>query len=140
MPIASWNSRYETGIDTIDDQHRALFAALNHLTEAFREGTSEAHVKAGLDALLAYAREHFETEEAFMRERAYPGLAAHKAEHERLVGRARRLEEQFRSGRPVAMELTIFLADLLAQHIEEFDMAMVRFLKDEVPVVTVKHL
>lgn len=139
MTIASWNSRYETGIETIDAQHKALFAALNQLTEAFLAGTSEEHVKAGLKALLAYAMEHFQTEEAYMREKGYPGLAAHMVEHERLVGKARQMEEQARSGRPVAMELTIFLADLLAQHIDEFDLAMVRFLKDDAPVVTVKR-
>lgn len=140
MTIASWNSRYETGIEIIDDQHKALFAALNELTEAFRDGTSEEHVKAGMNALLTYAITHFHTEEAYMRERAYPGLPAHMVEHECLVGKAQHLEEQFRTGRPVAMELTIFLADLLAHHIDEFDLAMVRFLKDDAPVVTVERL
>ncbi|MCE1203247.1 MAG: bacteriohemerythrin [Holophagaceae bacterium] len=140
MTIASWNSRFETGVEIIDAQHRALFAALNQLTEAFRSGTSGEHVKAGLAALLTYAAEHFQTEEAFMRERGYPDLAVHAAEHVRLVERAHDLETQFREGRPVAMELTIFLADLLAQHIDEFDTAMVRFLKNEPPIVTVKRL
>jgi len=41
------------------------------------------------------------------------------------------------SGRPT---LTIFLADLLAKHIEDFDMAMVRFLREEPPTVTVERL
>ncbi|NWJ42390.1 MAG: hemerythrin family protein [Geothrix sp.] len=140
MPIAVWSSRYETGIDTIDTQHRALFDALNQLTEAFRTGTSEEHVKAGLNALLAYALEHFQTEEAYMRERAYPGLAAHLAEHERLVGKAQQLEEQFRGGKAVTMEVTIFLADLLAQHIDEYDLAMVRFLTVQPPTVTIQRL
>jgi len=140
MTIASWNSRYETGIEIIDAQHQALFAALNQLTEAFRTGTSEEHVQTVLNALLAYAADHFQTEETYMRERGYPGLAAHATEHARLVERAHDLEAQFQKGRPVAMELTIFLADLLAQHIDEFDLAMVRFLKDEAPIVTVKRL
>lgn len=140
MTTASWNSRFETGIEDIDAQHQALFAALNQVAEAFRAGISGAHVQAGLDALLAYALEHFQTEETYMRERAYPGLAEHVAEHRRLVGRAHQLEEQFREGRPVTMELTIFLADLLARHIEEYDMAMVRFLREEPPTVTVERL
>lgn len=140
MTTASWNSRHETGIDVIDAQHKALFAALNQLTEAFRSGTSAEHVNAGLDALLSYAAEHFQTEERYMRERDYPGLAEHMAEHGRLVGKAHHLEQQFQEGRPVAMELTIFLADLLAQHIEEYDMAMARFLREEPPTVTVERL
>lgn len=140
MTIATWNPRYATGIEIIDAQHQALFEALNRLSGAFRDGTSGQHTEAGLDALLAYTLEHFRTEEAFMRERAYPGLATHAAEHELLAKKAQELESHYRHRRPVAMDLAIFLADLLARHIDTHDLAMARFLREEPPTVTVQRL
>ncbi len=140
MTIAAWNHRYETGIELIDAQHKTLFETLNRLSRAFRDGTSSQHAEEGVDALLAYTLEHFRTEEAFMRERAYPGLAAHAAEHERLAQKARELEAHYRQRRPVAMDLAIFLADLLARHIDTHDLAMARFLREDPPTVTVERL
>lgn len=140
MTIAAWNHRYETGIDLIDAQHRTLFETLNRLSQAFRNGTSGQHTEVGLDALLAYTLEHFRTEEAFMEERAYPGLAAHAAEHAQLAKRAQELESHYRHRRPVAMDLAIFLADLLAQHIDTHDLAMARFLREEPSTVTIQRL
>lgn len=139
MNIASWNQRYETGIEVIDDQHRALFAALNELGEAFRMGTSREHVDRSLQSLMAYTAEHFETEERYMRERNYPGLAEHLAEHTRLVGKARELLDRFADGRPVTLDVAIFLANLLKHHINEYDLAMVRFFTEQPPTVTIQR-
>ena len=140
MNIASWNQRYETGIEVIDDQHRALFAALNDLGEAFRTGTSSAHVDRSLQSLMAYTAEHFETEERYMRERNYPRLAEHLAEHARLVGKARELLERFADGRPVTLDVAIFLANLLKHHIDQYDLAMARFFTEQPPTVTIQRL
>ena len=40
MDSAIWSSRYETGIELIDRQHKALFAAVNQLAHAFKAGTA----------------------------------------------------------------------------------------------------
>jgi hemerythrin len=139
MVIAMWSSRYETGIELIDAQHQALFGAFNELADSFRAGTSSEHVKASLGALMAYTVGHFQTEETYMRERNYPGLSAHQAEHARLVNMTQDLLTRFDEGRPVTMEVAIFLADLLKHHIDEFDLAMVRFLTEIPPTVTVER-
>ncbi len=131
MAIAHWNSRYATGIEVIDAQHRAIFEALNRLAEAFRTGRAPGLVDESLEALLAYTVEHFQTEERYMRELDYPGLAAHQAEHAVLIVKSQELRERYAEGSPVVMDVTIFFADLLQHHINQVDMAMVAFMKEQ---------
>ncbi len=68
MAIANWNSRYETGIKVIDDQHRSLFGAVNRRAASFRAGTAGPQARASLDFLGQYAGEPFVAEERYMRE------------------------------------------------------------------------
>ena len=134
MVIAPWNSRFETGVDLIDAQHKSLFEALDKLADSFREGNSKGQVKASLDFLVDYTQEHFRDEEKFMREMGYPGLAEHMGQHARLMEQVHDLQMDLVDGRPVLMEVTIFLAEWLKAHIHESDMAYVYFMKESHPL------
>jgi hemerythrin-like metal-binding protein len=131
MAVANWSTRFETGIGILDAQHQNLFEALNQLADSFRVGCSRDQVKDSLDALMKYTIDHFKTEEQYMRERGYPALGSHRAEHVQLVGKTQELQMKFAAGKPVTMDVTIFLADLLAHHIYQADLAMVAFLKEQ---------
>ncbi len=131
MVVAPWNSRFETGIDLVDAQHQSLFAAVNRLADAFKAGTAKSQVKESLDFLIGYTQEHFQTEERFMREMDYPRLAEHRGEHARLMEQVRDLQMEFEDGKPVTMDVAIFLADWLREHIRGFDLAYVRFMKEQ---------
>jgi hemerythrin len=130
MAIANWSDRFGTGIEEIDTQHRSLFEALNRLADSFRTGDSRRMVMESLESLMDYTVGHFQTEEKYMKDRAYPGLAEHMADHARLVGQTQALMDRFTAGKTVTMEVTIFLADLLKHHINDFDMRMARFMKE----------
>ena len=59
-PLLQWKSEYETGVSSIDEQHRRLFGYLGDLHDAVeaRDGTAERI--AGLDhASLVEALTHF---------------------------------------------------------------------------------
>ena len=59
------------GVDTIDAQHRELFAAINSLLR--EEGTPAAQdVVKVLDYLEDYVNNHFGLEELYMRRLSYP--------------------------------------------------------------------
>ena len=130
MPIAVWSYRYETGIDLVDAQHQALFEAVNRLADSFKEGKAKDQVKVSLDFLVDYTREHFQTEERFMREVGYPRLAEHMVEHVRLMEQVRDLQMDLADGKAVTMDVTIFLADWLKVHIHESDLDYVRYLRE----------
>jgi hemerythrin len=131
MVIAPWNSRFETGIDLVDAQHQSLFAAVNQLADSFKAGNAGTQVKESLDFLIGYTQEHFQTEERFMREMEYPRLAEHTGEHARLMEQVHDLQMEFEEGKPVTMDVAIFLADWLREHIHGSDLAYVRFMKEQ---------
>ena len=129
MTEAIWNSRFETGIDLIDCQHKALFEAVNRLTIAFDSQDPGPAIKESLDFLATYVLDHFETEEHFMREMTFPGLEAHRAEHARLLIRVQILQGRLAQDIPVAKDVTALLAGWLKHHICGTDMQYVAFLK-----------
>ncbi|WLT30319.1 bacteriohemerythrin [Geothrix sp. PMB-07] len=131
MSIAIWSSRFETGIEAIDTQHKGLFAAINDLAESFKGGSSQAQARESLAFLARYTVEHFQAEERFMREATYPAFAAHASDHANLVSRLRAFQDKEASGKVVTMDVAIFLLEWLKQHICDADMRFVAFLKDQ---------
>lgn len=129
MNIANWSSRYETGIEVIDAQHKSLFDAVNRLAKAFRAGTASQQVRESMDFLVHYTEEHFREEERYMRDWGFPGVMAHEAEHTRLMDQVQKLQAKLAAGHPVTIDVAIFLADWLKRHINDSDLAYVAFLK-----------
>ena len=65
---------------------------------------------------------HFQTEEKLMQEKAYPDFAAHKAEHDKLVGTCADLQKKFHAGEAeVNQDTTRFVKDWLDTHIPKVD-------------------
>ncbi|MBN2322386.1 MAG: hemerythrin family protein [Spirochaetes bacterium] len=81
MDSVSWTSRYETGIDAIDRQHRELFKRIDRLTLSIYDGEGKRGLGGMLEYLGTYVIEHFGTEEELLSRHGYPDLEAHKKEH-----------------------------------------------------------
>ena len=129
MTVAIWNSRFETGIDLVDSQHKSLFEAVNRLAASLGSETKGEGVKESLDFLAQYTLDHFRMEEHFMGEMAYPGLAAHRTEHARLMNRVQVLQARLAQGQPMTRDVATFYAGWLKHHICGTDMAYVQFMK-----------
>lgn len=129
MPFATFTDDLRLGHDRIDGQHAALFETVNQLHEALRIGSSRQELARILAFLRTYTVEHFQTEEAFMRDTDYPGVAAHTAEHDGLVRQVKELEEKHAAG-SMTLSLTVmtFLKDWLEHHIGEVDRRLVAHL------------
>lgn len=137
MTLAVWSKRYETGIREIDAQHQRLFQAINRMEAAYQAGTEEAEAQESLAFLARYTLEHFETEEALMREVGYPMLAFHQKEHADLMDKILAMKARLDAGFHVPLDaadfaahVANFAADWLAHHINEADMGYVQFVKD----------
>jgi hemerythrin-like metal-binding protein len=131
MAIANWNSRFETGIGSIDSQHQSLFEAMNKLADAYRLGVAKVQAEESLGFLVQYTHEHFLAEEKVMRDMDYPGLGPHMALHAELMEQAHAMQASHAQGSPTTMEVTIFLADWLKHHIHEADMDYVAFTREK---------
>lgn len=117
-PILAWTDLLLVRHDTIDADHKHLFAVANQLHAGIRNGQGESLVRETFRELMAYAREHFAREEALMAEICFSEKEEHAFEHRLLTHRLKKLQFQFESGqRILAEELEIFLDRWLARHI-----------------------
>lgn len=84
-----WTKQFETGSETIDQQHRMLISNINHLEEQLHttNPTKEEceFVIQLVDFLESYARTHFSQEEQCMARYRCPAYAKNQHEHKRFL-------------------------------------------------------
>lgn len=124
MALITWTAaQYGTTVPTCDDQHQTLFGMLNALHETAGTG-DRAAIGKQLDGLIDYVVMHFQTEERLMTEKGYANLAAHKAEHDKLIATCADLQKKFHAGEAeVTQDTTRFVKSWLDTHIPENDKA-----------------
>jgi len=125
-----WNSRYNTGIQVIDEQHQELFQIVDRLRGSVQSGADRAVVEALLGDLVACSERHFATEETFMGQFGYPDLIQHVSEHASMLTSLHELLEKFQaSHQAMALLVPTFMEGWLRHHISDGDFGFVTFLK-----------
>lgn len=129
MSPVAWDPELETGDETVDAQHRELFALLDRFERSgddLRSGLEMA------DAIMQHVEVHFDMEEDLMRRTDYRSdrFAEHARQHRILKDEARDRVIGFRSswqaGRPAFVD---FLQSWLIEHTTTFDAALVDHLR-----------
>lgn len=83
MKTIPWNRRYEIGVESIDKQHKQLFAMINKLlTLGEEEEKKEWVCREGVKYLKNHVVEHFQHEEEYMRSINYADFEVHKRLHD----------------------------------------------------------
>ncbi|MCP4293261.1 MAG: bacteriohemerythrin [bacterium] len=119
----SWQQSLSTGVPAMDKQHMQLVGLVNNLFESLRAGHSDQVLGSGLNALVEYTANHFETEEKYLARQGFHGLEAHKAIHRTLVAQVLDFKKNYESGQvSIGIDLMIFLRDWLVNHIMVEDM------------------
>lgn len=130
-----WESRYDTGIEAIDDQHHVLVGTLNEANLTLKHETSALAIDQLLQDLLAYALYHFETEETMMLEHDYAvhdaaeaqrHIDEHRAFAQRVVAWRSTLETTGDLDRDALLG---FLNRWLREHILGIDQKLAAFLR-----------
>jgi len=130
-----WNEELQLGVPTIDAQHRELFDLCRQFLEAARAGECVS-LHAILDRLVERTRAHFQAEEQMLDRCHYPGLAAHRAEHDRLLSDARNLQARWpvlpddEARRAFSVEVANYLRNWLIGHIDLNDKPYKPFLRN----------
>jgi hemerythrin len=118
--VIEWDNRYALGIPLIDDQHKKLIDMANKLYVGCLSGdeTARAYFMNAIREAVDYVRYHFSTEENMLARIKYPGLAAHKKEHEAFVKEIIRQVGDFRSGKKFVPNIFVrYLRDWVLTHI-----------------------
>jgi hemerythrin-like metal-binding protein len=112
-----WRSEYSVRCEEIDIQHRRLFTMLGDIAAAFASEGRCPDAQDRLRDLVAFAAEHFSTEERLMRSRSFPGAADHELEHAALMKEAKRRLAEAECGDDAEAEaMTDFLKGWLLKH------------------------
>ena len=129
-----WTEDLALGIATLDAQHKQFLRILSRLREALASEREENMLRVALEDLKRYSVYHFAAEEAFMRSRDCPKLAAHQAEHQEFARRVREFDDERLAGaRSLAAGLAEYLSAWLVKHIQSTDKAMASCLADPRP-------
>lgn len=141
-----------TGINSIDEEHRALFGILIGLRN---ENVTQNELESDYDKLIQYADEHFLNEEKIFSESGYPKLEEHKLMHETFRVKVKDLGNTILEGKkrmddvtdqmvneakmhmgesPLAkasprLRMVAFLVQWLLQHVNGHDQDYVSYLK-----------
>jgi hemerythrin len=131
MALLQWRDAFNTGIASVDYEHRNLFEIINELYDRLGAGDS-----AAVDEFMATLHDriaaHFALEERVMRDRGYSGYGEHKADHERLLDEIRDLMEQHHAGgyRDAADRLGERLDRWFSLHFNTLDVRLHRAIGD----------
>ena len=131
MAIFEWDNGIALGIPTIDEQHKALFGWVNTLDEAIKNGDGSEAVVEIIWKLITYVTGHFTEEERLMLSYSYPGLAAHRKEHDQFVSRLREIQVNFIDENEMGVQLLDFMVDWLVCHIKGTDQGYSRFIEQQ---------
>ncbi len=133
MPFIAWKPEFSVGIAGLDDDHRHLIALLNESQVAMDDEQGRLALRSILEGLIWYTRSHFRAEEVLMQTYAYPKLASHKAEHDRLTNQVIHFADGFKSGvdaEVISVQVATMLEEeWLAKHILQCDAAYAQFFR-----------
>jgi hemerythrin len=118
--FVEWDDRYSVAIPLIDDQHKHLIELANSLYDACLEGTEAARERFREVAreTVNYVKFHFSAEEKILENVGFPGLAAHKKEHESFVLKVLMDVKNFEEGKKFVPNIFVrYLRDWILTHI-----------------------
>lgn len=125
MPIEThWDESYSVGNPILDHQHKRLLRACNELAAYVEHNNPDSDAKYHeiLNVLSTYAREHFTTEEAILKQLGYPDLDEHIEDHFTYIERLTDILTQASMGVLDKAGTLMFLARWWTEHILVSDM------------------
>ena len=122
MAYIAWSEIFSVGVPELDASHRQLIAIINEFHDAQERGAGVEKLFQVLNALVAYAEQHFADEERRLEEIHYPELLNHRRAHERLLREIFELHGRYERAQADATEdVMSFLKAWLLDHILGFD-------------------
>jgi len=117
-----WHASHECGNETIDREHRKLFALSNKLLASLVSSRHGAFNLAAFTDLFDEVAGHFHDEDTILASSGYPAFEEHSRIHADLIAQTKKLAARQKEGTLSIGELFKFLAnDVIAQHMFQED-------------------
>jgi hemerythrin-like metal-binding protein len=95
MKTIHWNKHLSVGIDTLDDDHKALFAIIEQYRLAILNNVKHPPIQKLFENLQHYVHFHFSREEAILRKTNYPDTAKHIEAHRLFASELNRFKQLY---------------------------------------------
>jgi hemerythrin len=129
-----WNESFVLGIEEIDQQHKMIVERFRELSDAVQDAREEEVLAEMAKFLTEYAQFHFDTEEQYMKQYAYPDIAEQLAEHAQFTRDAVELQDKLSEGadsHKLAVEMTGKMLRWVVQHVRNHDRKMAMYIKEK---------
>lgn len=133
-PLIYWTKELAVGVAEIDEQHQELFARVNSLMMACRNGCASDETLRLLDFLHSYVAKHFTAEEAIMERFEYPVRERHRQAHQSFCTCLDRLEHALAiqpEPEAILSHVNEMVVDWLFEHVCMEDRRLGGFLLDQ---------
>ena len=98
MNYLDWNSAYDTGVASIDYEHRRLVEKLNEIHDLMVRGVDPRAISDALADFHALATAHFALEEKIMQDENCADLPERRDTHYRLLDQVREIMDGYEAG------------------------------------------
>jgi hemerythrin-like metal-binding protein len=124
--FADFESRHILGVPAMDGSHRELIDLVNRM-----ERSGNAAFAYLFPDLVNHSSAHFAFEEVLMRDTAFPGEAAHRADHHRILGELDWLARGLAQGRVAPARAWVHdrFPAWFAGHLDSMDSALATHLR-----------
>ncbi|MCP4183804.1 MAG: bacteriohemerythrin [Hyphomicrobiales bacterium] len=99
MTFIKWDSAFETGITSVDHEHRELVELINTLHGKLVDDAPVEVISKFLGEVFVAISAHFALEETVMRKYDYDQYIDHKNHHEKLLDDVRDIMDAFEAGK-----------------------------------------
>lgn len=129
MALMNFGNEQKIGIQAIDNEHKAIFDNVNYLFDIKDHEKNE--ILESYDSLLMKLKEHFNTEEMFMKEHNSVNYISHKLEHDRAYKKYLNYYVSFKSeNQEFDSEILISMRNWLESHLIKKDMQLTSLIKN----------
>jgi hemerythrin len=130
MPIMSWDSSLDVGVEAMNLEHQEILTAMNRVYDAAAQGLSGEPVNSLVANLGSVCRRHFSDEERLMERAGYPERERHMQLHARLLAQLDEHAEAIREAKGrTSAEFFNFLKFWLTSHIRGIDTRYTPYVK-----------
>jgi len=130
MSQIQWTGKLSVDIQEIDLQHRHLIGLIAELENAMAIGADKDILGKVIRELNTYVREHFTTEERWMKRHSFPGLGDHMTQHEAFVEKLLHFELDYLADRTeLSADLLDYLMLWIEEHVTGYDQLYAKYFR-----------
>jgi hemerythrin-like metal-binding protein len=127
-----WKDEYKTGVKAIDEHHEKFFEIINKLKQVILNKECKINVADVFFSLVHYAENYLINEEIYLKEFEYSGFSQHQESHNNFIARIIQFKDDYSSGKKeVCEDMYFYLEDWLNDHIMQYDIEAVNWLKSK---------